>query len=44
MSFDDWWEEVCLHAAARGIEIDYDQESWCEDYENGLEPWEAVEG
>jgi hypothetical protein len=43
-SFSEWWQEVVMHAVARDIDIDFDQELWREDYENGLEPWEAVEG
>jgi hypothetical protein len=43
-TFDDWWRAVGLHAAARDIDIDFDQESWRECYEDELEPWEAVEG
>jgi hypothetical protein len=43
-SFAEWWQEVVMHAVARDIDIDFDQELWREDYDNGLEPWEAVEG
>ena len=44
LTFDEWWREVIGHAMARDIDIDFDQESYRECYEDGLQPWEAAEG